>query len=158
MKFSCKDMEKHLIDFVYDEPIDPVLKESISGHMKECRACLERVESYRSIKDTASGLRVDFEPHIWELHKKGIKEKIEREEAAKKRKQWNPFSFLMTPGFAAAALSVMILAGVGIYYKKDKTLKTENRAMIEKLEILENMEILERLEFYSEMSEIIGKS
>ncbi|MFP4465601.1 MAG: hypothetical protein ACLFP1_00955 [Candidatus Goldiibacteriota bacterium] len=158
MKLDCRETEKLIIDFVYDEIQDPGLRAGAAAHINACAACREKAESYGRIKEAAGSMQVDFEPHIWELHKKKIKEKIGRNKTAKKRSILNIFSFIFQPVPAAAVLTIIIAAGAGLYYQGNRQMKTEERAMIEKMEILENMEILERLEFYREMSEVIEAS
>jgi predicted anti-sigma-YlaC factor YlaD len=153
MKRDCGFIQENLLDYVYHELNNAKLKKDIDEHIKECPECVEKVEQYREIESTVKEMKVEFSDSVWELHRRGIHEKLNRKEPG----LLNNFAAFLKHFFSlrqiGVALLVLLLAGVGTQYFRGVQSTEDQRIVTEQMDMFQNMEIIERLEFYTQISE-----
>ena len=156
MNKECNDKKELILDYIYGELHDTAEVLKIKKHMETCKDCAAVYASYKKIADTASEMKVDFPDSVWDMHRKGIHEKIE---AQKNRR----FAFLTdlfhSRTFKRAGLATIMavfVAGAAFQYVKTQDNLRSQAEIREKMEMIQNMEILERLDFYESLSRANG--
>jgi len=156
MNKECNETKGLILDFVYGEIEDKGTAEKVKSHIDTCKECADLYASYKKIADTASEMKVDFPDSVWDMHRKGIHEKIK---AQKSRK----FGFLTglfhSRNFKRAGIATIMavfVAGAAFQYIKTQDNMRRQAELTEKMEMIQNMEILERLDFYESLSRTNG--
>jgi hypothetical protein len=142
---KCKDIEKNLILYYYDE-IDPSAKVELSSHLETCTKCKSSWDQLKTTLDVIKIKEPELSESFWQNYLSKVHERVEG------KKSHRYFPLLLKPRFAQVIVTVVILLIIGFggfkFYisKKEDTFIRENYELIKNLELFENFEILRHLD------------
>lgn len=110
---SCEKMDERLNDYL-DDLLPATGREEVDRHLRECAGCRDSLREMRALVREATSLPRTIEPprDLW----RGIEQDLLRvgriaRESSTRRQGVGPFSAWL-PGLAAAALIIVVTAGV----------------------------------------------
>ncbi|GEM_PF-5427820 len=151
MKLDCKFVEENMIEYIYEESLDPEILAGIKEHLKLCFKCRERVDAYMKIKESAKKIVVNFPEEVWDLHRQEIKKKITKISIVDDIKE-KIFSIFNIKKLVFAFL-VLLFVFAGFEFVKINQEKVKYKSIIENMELFENISLIEQIDFYAKIKE-----
>ncbi|HWP57194.1 MAG TPA: zf-HC2 domain-containing protein [Candidatus Acidoferrales bacterium] len=134
---ACKDYERELVLYYYGEC---AAEESarVEQHLRVCRACPDFLEDLNRILPLT--VETDEPPEIfWQLYALELNEKLAGAKAARLWPRLSASFFRPWPVPAAAALILLLAAGLAFEWRKTDSPPTQ-AVLLEELPLAENLE------------------
>jgi len=145
----CKDVEKNLILYYYDE-VDPSTKAELADHLESCTRCRS---SWTQLKTTLDAIKIkepELSESFWQDYLRKVHQKIED------KRSHRYFPLLLKPRFVQVVVTVVILLVIGFWGFKFYISKKEDAFIRENYELIKNLELFENFEILRHLDEIEG--